>query len=128
MRSSAVSVFERWEESLEAFSSDSMRQRSADRLEATRDRFAEVQESCVRAQSEFDALNNQLRDTVLFLGHDFNAASVAEIERDAFAIRDDARLLGKTLDACMDAAAEYVEKSALRGQTQQGVDVSVEEK
>ncbi len=128
MRNSAVSVFERWEESLDAFSSESMRQRSADRLEVTRERFAEVQEASVRAQTEFDALNGQLRDTVLFLGHDFNAASVAEIEQDAFALRDEARQLGKTFDACMDAAAEYVEKSALRGQAQEEVDVSVSER
>jgi hypothetical protein len=128
MRNSAVSVFERWEESLDAFTSDGMRQRSADRLEATRERFAEVQEAAVLVQAEFDALNGQLRDTVLFLGHDFNAASVAEIEQDAFALRDEARLLGKSFDACMDAAAEYVEKSALRGQAQEEVDVSVSEK
>ena len=128
MRNSAIAVFDRWDKSLEDFSSDGMRQRSADRLEATRDRFAEVQEASVLAQEQFDALNGQLRDTVLFLGHDFNSASVAEIEEDAYALRDEARSLGKVFDSCMDAAAEYVEKSALRGQSQEDVNIVVAEK
>ena len=128
MRNSATSVFERWEKSLEDFSSPNMKQRSSDRLESTRERFVEVQEAAVLAQAGFDELNGQLRDTVLFLGHDFNSTSVAEIEEDAFAIRDRARELGRTFDDCMDAAAEYVDKSALRGQTQGDVDVTVTEK
>ena len=105
-----------------------MKQRSADRLEATRERFAEVQEAAVLAQTSFDELNGQLRDTVLFLGHDFNSTSVREIEEDAYAIRDRARALGKIFDDCMDAAAEYVEKSALRGQAQEDVNVTTTSK
>ncbi|MFT5732845.1 MAG: hypothetical protein ACJAZN_000669 [Planctomycetota bacterium] len=128
MRNSATSVFQRWEKSLDDFSSPNMKQRSSDRLESTRERFAEVQEDAVLAQTAFDELNGQLRDTVLFLGHDFNSTSVAEIEEDAFAIRDRARELGRTFDNCMDAAAEYVEKSALRGQAQGHADITVSEK
>lgn len=125
MRNSAVAVFERWSKSLDDFSSPNMKQRSADRLEATRERFAEVQEAAVLTQTSFDELNGQLRDTVLFLGHDFNSASVAEIEQDAYEIRDRARELGKIFDDCMDAAADYVEKSALRGQSHESVNVTL---
>jgi len=128
MRNAATEVFQRWTASLDDFSSPNMKKRSADRLEATRERFAEVQEAAVEAQKKFDALNGQLRDTVLFLGHDFNAQSVSEIEKDAFAIRDSARELGKVFDDCMDAAADYVETSALRGQVQEDVDVTVSER
>ncbi|MEM8711957.1 MAG: DUF2959 family protein [Planctomycetota bacterium] len=128
MRNAAAEVFERWNATLDDFSSPNMKQRSADRLEATRERFAEVQEAAIMAQTQYDALNGQLRDTVLFLGHDFNAQSVAEIEEDAFSIRDSARELGKVFDDCMDAAAEYVESSALRGQVQEEVDITVSEK
>ena len=41
---------------------------------------------------------------------------------------DRARELGRTFDNCMDAAAEYVEKSALRGQAQGHADITVSEK
>ncbi len=128
MRNSAANVFERWAKTLDEFSSPNMKQRSADRLEATRERFAEVQEAAVLAQQSYDQLNGELRDTVLFLGHDFNAQSVAEIEEDAYAMRDRARELGKIFDDCMDASAEYVSKSALRGQSQEDIDVTVSEK
>ena len=128
MRNSALAVFERWEQSLEGFNSDSMRQRSADRLAVTRERFAEVQEDSVLALQQFDELNSRLRDTVLFLGHDFNATAVSAIEEDAYVVRDEARELGRAFDAAMDAAAEYVEKSALRGQVNDDVTITVRQK
>ncbi len=119
MRNAAAEVFEQWSASLDEFSSPRMKQRSADRLEATRTRFAEVQETSNAVLTALDEINNSLRDTVLFLGHDFNAQSVAAIEEDALELRDRARSLGAQLDDCMDACADYVEKSALRGQVQQ---------
>lgn len=128
MRNSATNVFERWDETLDDFSSPNMKQRSSDRLEATRERFADVQEAAVLAQQAYDVLNGQLRDTVLFLGHDFNTQSVREIEEDAYAMRDSARELGTVFDDCMDAAAEYVAKSALRGQSQDEINVTISEK
>lgn len=122
MRNSAEGVFERWQGSMDEITSPRMRERSAARLDATRDRFADVYEAAAKSQEDLDAINVKFRDLVLFLGHDFNTAAVLEIREDAFEIRDEARALGLTLDDCMDAAAIYVEKSALRGQIRSEVD------
>jgi len=119
MTNSAKKVFENWRTSLSDFASPSMRERSQRRLDATRDRFAAVNDAATRAQTDFDEVNRRLRDVVLFLGHDFNAAAVAEVREEALSIRDEARELGKVFDDCMTAAAEYVETSALRGQVQE---------
>lgn len=127
MRASADVVFKTWTESLEDFSSPSMRERSQRRLDGAKDQYAEVQEAAIAAHTGFDALNQRLRDMALFLSHDFNAAAVEEIREEAFSIRDEAKLLGRVLDDCMDAAATYVASSALRGQVR-GPDVSVEAK
>lgn len=124
MRGSADTVFKTWSDSLDGFSSPSMRDRSKKRLDATRERFAEVQETAIAAQKAFDAVNARLRDIALFLGHDFNAQSVEEIREDALGVRDEARTLGRQLDECMAAAATYVSKSALRGEVQATVEAS----
>lgn len=126
MRSSADTVFKTWAESLADFNSPNMRERSQTRLDGTRERFTDVQEAAIESQKGFDGVNAQLRDMVLFLGHDFNSASVEEIREDAFSIRDDARDLGKVLDSCMEAAATYVSKSALRGEVQTTVEEKTE--
>ena len=116
MRSSAERVFAKWTKSLDDFNSPRIRERSAARLDATRERFTEVHETAVESQAAFDVVNAGLRDLVLFLGHDFNTASVQEIHSDAIAVRDEARGLSKTFDSCMEAAATYVSHSALRGE------------
>lgn len=116
MRSAADTVFDEWTTKLEEFDSQSMRQRSLLRLEATRERYAEVQEAAVAAQEAFDSLNRGMRDIVLFLGHDFNMDAVEEITEEAMTIRDQARSLGMVFDDCMQAAEDYIATSALKGQ------------
>ena len=116
MRSAADTVFDEWTTKLEEFTSQSMRQRSLLRLEATRERYAEVQEAAVAAQEAYDDLNRGMRDIVLFLGHDFNMEAVEEITEEAMTIRDQARSLGMVFDDCMQAAEDYISTSALKGQ------------
>ena len=117
MRSAADTVFDEWTTKLEEFTSQSMRQRSLLRLEATRERYAEVQEAAVAAQEAYDDLNRGMRDIVLFLGHDFNMEAVEEITEEAMTIRDQARSLGMVFDDCMQAAEDYIASSGLKGQT-----------
>ncbi|MEM9802491.1 MAG: DUF2959 family protein [Planctomycetota bacterium] len=114
MRSAADTVFDEWTVKLEDFTSQSMRQRSLLRLEATRERYTEVQEAAVAAQEAFDDLNSGMRDIVLFLGHDFNMDAVQEITEEAVTIRDQARSLGMVFDDCMQAAEDYIATAGLR--------------
>lgn len=126
MSKSASDVFRNWSESLLDFNSPNLRARSAKRLEATRDRFAEVEESAKLALETFEKLNARMQDTVLFLGNDFNQDSIEAMAEDAIALRTDARELSADLDDCMELAVDYVNKSALRGQTQPSIEVQVE--
>ena len=114
MRSAADVVFEEWTVKLEEFSNPKMRARSLARMEATRERYREVQKAAIAAQEGYDELNRSLRDIVLFLGHDFNAESVQDITEDAMQVRDQARSLGMVFDDCMAAAADYVAGAASR--------------
>lgn len=118
MRNSADRVFGAWTESLDDISSESMRDRAAARLTAAKERYAKVEETGKECQERLDELNRQLRDVALFLGHDLNPDAVETVREDALAIRDAARVLSAAMDGCMDASAEYVERTALLGQRQ----------
>jgi len=116
MKKAAEQVFAQWAADLESFGNLQMRQRSQARLEETRARYQGVLAAAESAQLAYDALNGDLRDHSLFLGHDFNAAAVAEIGEEVTALAQRNRDLEKRLDTCVAAAQSYVESAALPGQ------------
>ena len=115
MNKAADPVFEQWTADMEAFTSEEMRERSAARLKATRERYEEVATSAEATLSAYDDLNKSLRDHLLFLGHDFNPAAVSEIRRDVNALAGTTREFGQTCDASLVVCRAYVDQSALPG-------------
>ena len=118
MKKTAESVFAAWASDLEGFGSAEMRQRSQARLEQTRQRYVAISTSVDPALWAYDALNNDLRDHALFLSHDFNSGSIADLGSEVESLNRDAEGLSKRLDKCLDAAEDYIRSSALRGQLQ----------
>ena len=113
MKDAAKPVFDKWEDEIKEFSSDSMRARSEDRLAATLKRYEQIVESADRAVETLEEVNEGLRDHALFLSHDFNAASLGAIQADVRTLASRARELDLGLETCMTAARSYVETSAL---------------
>lgn len=109
-------VFEQWTEDLESFGNIAMRQRSQERLEATRARYEAILTATMAAQLAYDAFNGDLHDHALFLEHDFNATSVGMIAGEQEALRSRAKELARRLDACSAACQAYVEFSAPRSE------------
>ena len=105
-------VFEQWTADLESFGNISLRQRSQERLEATRTRYDAILSSAVAAQLAYDAFNGDLSDHALFLEHDFNSAAVAMIAGEQESLRSRAKELARRLDACAFACQNYVQFSA----------------
>lgn len=113
MKEAAKPVFDQWQEDLAQFSGEAMRQRSTDRLAATKQRYEAITNSGDPAIAAYDQFNSGMRDHALFLGHDFNAAAIAEIDADIRAVTKLGGELEEQLDACLDAARIYVESGAL---------------
>lgn len=116
MKATADAVFRQWAFDLEAFGNVKMRQRSQVRLEATRSRYEALLAQVEPAMWAYDSLNQGLRDHALYFSHDFNAAAVAAVELEVYALADQAAALGLRFDACLAAAEDYVRAAALRGQ------------
>lgn len=118
MQTASASVFARWETDLESFASPQMRQRSQDRLDGTRDLYAEVPASVEPVVSAAQMFHTGLRDLSIFLGHDLNAASVSEVESEILALRRQVVTLDHRVDDCLTAARNYLRSAAPVGQVQ----------
>ena len=117
MQDAAEHVFSTWAADLDGFADDGLRSVSRARLEESRARYDAIVTGLVPAMARCDEMNRTLRDAVLFLGHDFNASSVAELAQDVEAM--DARVadVDALFDESLEAAREYVRAAAMPGET-----------
>ena len=113
MEDAAGPFFEKWTSGLQAFTSAGMRHRSQVRLDDTRERYQKIVAVVEPAQSNFVLFNLGLRDHALFLGHDFNAMAVAEIEGEISALTGLAIDLNSRFDDCLVAVEKYVEAAGI---------------
>ncbi len=113
MQAASGPVFEQWSQDLMNFNSTSMRLRSQNRLLETQARYEDVVANVIPAQKALKDLNAQLRDHALFLGNDFNQASVSAITSDVQRMTEKSELLSGKFDLALQAARAYVETSGL---------------
>lgn len=113
MKASGEALFERWNKDLEAFRSESMRARSAERLAETRVRYDAIVQSVEPVAEQIDGLNAVLADSVLFLGNDLNAGSLAALRSDVEQMLDHADEINDQLEVCLAAAEDYMRSASL---------------
>lgn len=113
MKASADALFARWDADLAQFRSASMRARSAERLEQTRQRYEAIVRSVDPAFERMEALGTVLGDSVLFLANDLNAESIAALRDDVDALRASADELAGELETCLTAADGYMRSASL---------------
>lgn len=113
MKASGEALFERWSADLAQFRSASMRARSAERLEQTRQRYEAIVQSVEPAFERMEALSSILNDSVLFLANDLNGESIAALRGDVDTMMADAELLTTDLENTLAAADGYMRSAAL---------------
>lgn len=118
MKSAAGPFFEQWASNLSGFSSMDMRLRSQARLEATLERYDTIVATVEPTQEKLAVFNKKLRDHVLFLGQDFNAAAVAELSHEVNSLTREADQLDAAFGDCLVAAQDYVRSAAMPGQVE----------
>lgn len=112
MQAEAAPVFDQWTKDLEAYSNPEMRQRSQARLSAARERYDAVVSAVEPVLIGYEALNETLRDHVLFLRHDMNPAAIATIQDDVRKVAKEASDLDGVFNTGRAAASAYVASSA----------------
>jgi len=86
----ADKFFQAWEKDLEAISSDGMREKSANRLEIARQRYATLGDILGKAGAEFAPVVQNLNDQILYLGRDLSPGAVADLKDEQAALNQQA--------------------------------------
>lgn len=120
MTASAKRVFAQWEANLGSFSSESMREHSAARMQATRERYDAVLSVVGPAMELYRGFNASLRDHSLYFGTDFNDESVLLVEREIRVLFREAEALRADFIHCTEACQAYVRMATPRTQAAPG--------
>lgn len=86
MNQRADKYFAEWDVEIEQFNTPSVKQKSVERLGASRERQATRSESLSQAGEAFTPLLRNLEDQVLFLGRDLSPEAVADLQEEAQAV------------------------------------------
>ena len=116
MTRSGDKVFAQWQENLEEYTSEVMRQASEKRMNATRERYDAVVAAVGPAIESYRGFNATLRDHALYLGTDFNEESVSLVEQEIRVLLRRSEAMTAEFGRCQKACQRYVKKSAIRGQ------------
>ena len=79
----ADKFFKAWEQDLQSITSESLRDKSAARMEDAKKRYAELGEILTAASNEFAPVVQNLNDQILFLGRDLSPEAIADLEDEA---------------------------------------------
>ena len=106
----ATDLFREWRRELDQYSDDSLRQISAQRLQETEARYAELMERMRAASDSMDPVLAVFRDRVLFLKHNLNASAVASLDREKARIEGDVSELIAEMEASIAAADAFIQQ------------------
>jgi hypothetical protein len=107
----AQKFFQAWEEDLSSISSESVREKSANRLQSAKQQYASIGEMLGKAREEFAPVVQDLNDQILYLGRDLSPESVADLEDEAAALNQQAAEVTARVKAMLHDAAENQDKA-----------------
>jgi len=112
----ADKFFKAWEQDLQSITSESLRDKSAARMEDAKKRYAELGEILTAASNEFAPVVQNLNDQILFLGRDLSPEAIADLEDEAAELNAQAE----------EATAKVKEMLESAGKTQDEADAELE--
>ena len=116
MLGSAQNFFEDWASDLDAIENASLRKRSKDRMIETHKLYKRIERAVDPVLSYSEQINMRLQDYATYLSNDFNADSVASLERDVRSLNQLAIKLDQRFEICLGATSEYVGQTGMYGQ------------
>ena len=102
----AEKFFKAWEQDLASISSESLREKSTNRMEAAKKRYASMGETLTLAAEEFTPVIQNLNDQILFLGRDLSPEAVADLQDEAEALNQQAEATTAKVKEMLQAAGK----------------------
>ena len=100
----ADKFFKAWEQDLQSISSESLRDKSAARMEAAKKRYAEIGEILTAASNEFAPVMQNLNDQILYLGRDLSPDAIADLKDEAETLNEQAATATAKVKEMLDKA------------------------
>lgn len=108
VESVSEALFEEWEDELELYTSQSLRQASENTLNETRTRYGQMIASMHAAEAKMEPVLNAFRDQVLFLKHNLNSRAIASLRTELVSIEGDISQLIKDMQASIDESNRFL--------------------
>ena len=90
----ADKFFKAWEKDLAEITSESLREKSATRMNDAKQRYATLVETIGKANDEFTPVVQNLNDQILFLGRDLSPDAIADLKDEAAELNQQAAEAG----------------------------------
>ena len=106
----ANALFNEWEDELDQYATESLRNASARQLDETRQRFGDVLYSMRKAESKMQPVLSAFSDQVLFLKHNLNARAIASLDSTLDDLESEIALLIADMEASIDEANAFIDE------------------
>jgi DNA-binding ferritin-like protein len=104
----ADAMFSEWKSEIGQYSDASLKKKSQETLDQTKQRYSELLDAMKRASKSMDPVLTAFRDRVLFLKHNLNAQAIASLQETVVAIQDDVSKLINDMQASITEADEFL--------------------
>ncbi len=101
-------LFEEWEEELDSYQSQSLRNQSSAQLKRTKSQYKDLISAMRQAESKMPPVLEVFEDQVLFLKHNLNARAVAALQSEYQSISDDVERLIREMESSINEANEFI--------------------
>jgi hypothetical protein len=106
----ADALFDEWEDELEQYDDPALRRRSGERLRETRTDVQRLLRVMRKAEASLDPVLHKLRDRVLFLKHNLNAAALTSLEQKVPELERDVEYLVREMQASIAEADRFIQQ------------------
>jgi len=109
MEGIATSMFREWEKEIEQYSNPTFAENSRRQLQETRTRYAQLAQSVRASEQSMKPVLMQLKDHVLYLKHNLNAAAIGSLKGEATNIQAQIEQLIGRMNASIAEADAFIQ-------------------
>lgn len=101
-------LFDEWKSELKQYSSETLRESSRQKLDATKRKYAVLIQAMKRAEAKLEPVLVPLRDHVLFLKHNLNAKAIAGLGEELVSVQTNVDKLVREMESAIAHADAFL--------------------
>ena len=106
----ANALFNEWEDELDQYETEALRNASARQLDETKQRFGDVLYAMRKAEGKMGPVLAAFSDQVLFLKHNLNARAIASLDSTLGELEDEIAVLIRDMEASIAEANAFIDE------------------